>query len=182
MTDALAAVRIDWSAPTRQTADRRAAARRLVAGLVPGAVVVAGPCPRCGGPHGRPRVEGADAEASLSYAGGRAIVAVAPRADADGIGVDAEVGHPDDLADVERMRPGTTLREWTRIEAALKADGRGLAVDPGLVRIEGTRQAWTAFLPDRPEPLLGRDADGPAGIVLSVAIVPVARAARPPSV
>lgn len=181
MVDALDAVRIGWSASIAETSDRRTAARRLVAELVPDAVVVAGPCPRCGGPHGRPRVEGAAAEASLSYADGRAVVAVVPRDVAASIGIDAEAGHPDDLAHVERMRPGTTLREWTRVEAALKADGRGLAVDPALVRIEGTGETWLAFLPDRRAPFRGRDADGPAGIVVSVAVAPAAGAARPPS-
>ncbi|MFZ0531516.1 MAG: hypothetical protein WAL91_13380, partial [Propionicimonas sp.] len=43
--------------------------------------------------------------------------------------------------DLERLLgPGSepVLRRWTRIEAVLKADGRGLSVDPAEVRLDPT--------------------------------------------
>jgi 4'-phosphopantetheinyl transferase len=109
----------------------RAALRALAAEIVgadPADVTVRARCATCGGAHGRPVLGGSRAldglHASVAHAGALVVVAVS----ADGpIGVDAE---PRD-----REAPlGTTLAEWVRIEAVLKADGRGLAVDPSRVR------------------------------------------------
>ena len=170
MGDGLDAVRIAWD--DADADDRRRTSRRLIDALLPGAVVRSGPCARCGGSHGRPRVEDIAAEISVAYAGRRAYAASVPRSHAVSLGIDAEEGDDRSPAGVERMRPATTLRDWTRIEAALKADGRGLAVDPALVRIDGGPDAWTATLPGRPTPIVGRDVPGPPGVVLSVAIAP----------
>ncbi|OUE20411.1 hypothetical protein BFL34_01226 [Clavibacter michiganensis] len=114
-----------------RTAAGRAALRALAAELVgadPADVTVRARCATCGGAHGRPVLGGSRAldglHASVAHAGALVVVAVG----ADGpIGVDAE---PRD----REAPPGTTLAEWVRIEAVLKADGRGLAVDPSRVR------------------------------------------------
>jgi 4'-phosphopantetheinyl transferase len=77
--------------------------------------------------------------ASISYAGDLVVVAVAEASHVLAVGVDAERTERDRT---ERLRgvivPGrtTSLRHWTRVEAVLKADGRGLAVEPARVRIE----------------------------------------------
>lgn len=137
----------------RRTGAGRAVLRALVgrlAGIEPGEVVIEARCPDCGGSHGRPVVMGPDAaktiRVSLAYAG-TAIVAAAIVGSA--IGVDAELTStgttPDaalrDAARREAVRSisGTgsdsvdPLIQWTRIEAVVKADGRGLRVDPSAV-------------------------------------------------
>ncbi|QGV65869.1 4'-phosphopantetheinyl transferase family protein [Clavibacter nebraskensis] len=124
--------------PGPETADRaartaagRVALRSLAAELVgadPADVTVRARCATCGGAHGRPVLGGSGAldglHASVAHAGDAVVVAVS----ADGpIGIDAEPHG-------REAPPGTTLAEWVRIEAVLKADGRGLRVDPGRVR------------------------------------------------
>ncbi len=84
------------------------------------------------------RCGSSDAEvvASVTYAGGFAIVGVADHTQATAVGIDAEsVSDPRRSAAAMRgiILPGraSSLREWTRVEAVLKADGRGLRVAPG---------------------------------------------------
>ena len=110
---------------------RRDASRAILAELLPGATV-SSRCAACGGDHGRPRVEGADAAVSVSYAPGWALVALT-RNHAR-IGVDAV---PAGAAGLERILPhcGADAIGWARVEAVLKADGRGLAVDPARVEV-----------------------------------------------
>lgn len=99
------------------------------------------PCPRCGGPHGRPVLErpAGGPEFSLSHGGGLVLVAVA----AGRVGVDVEpvkdappeAGlverlHPAERAVVdaapESLRSAAFTRLWTRKEAYLKGLGVGL--------------------------------------------------------
>jgi 4'-phosphopantetheinyl transferase len=175
---ALAGLRFSWAEVAG--AERRTTSRQLLDELLPGSGAIrSGPCARCGGAHGPARIEGSDHVVSVAYAGARAFAAAIPRTVAYSVGIDAEQGDADAPADIERMRPGTSLREWTRVEAALKADGRGLSVDPALVRIRTSADGWTATVPGRAMPLVGVDAAGPEGFVVSVAIVPAASAAAP---
>jgi 4'-phosphopantetheinyl transferase len=155
---------------------RREVAWSLLRDLVPGAALT-NVCARCGGPHGAVRVAGAEVAASVTYAGRFAIVGVVSSDEADALGIDAELA-----VDEQRDAAGLTgvlgpghdvdVRAWTRVESALKADGRGLRVDPALVEVT-TREAggWIARVPDRAEPVIGCDLDGPAGVLVSAAIV-----------
>lgn len=138
---------------TRRTEAGRVVLRALVgrlAAIEPREVVIEARCPDCGAPHGRPVVMGPDAaktiRVSLAYAGTAIVAAVSVES---AIGVDAELRStgttPDaarrDAARREAVRSisGTDsdsvdpLIRWTRIEAVLKADGRGLRVDPSAV-------------------------------------------------
>jgi 4'-phosphopantetheinyl transferase len=95
-------------------------------------------CLECGGPHGRPVVSGTmgGVHVGIAHAAGRAF-AVASRSR---IGVDAEpldtpAARLDAIRALTRGSVGGPLARWTAIEAVLKADGRGLRVDPREVRI-----------------------------------------------
>ncbi|MGW5348798.1 4'-phosphopantetheinyl transferase family protein, partial [Streptomyces sp. NPDC004050] len=102
-------------------------------------------CPCCGGPHGRPALDGfpADLHFSLSHRSDLVLIGVA-RAP---IGVDVELVcdaaesdelalmlHPDEQQEARRLdpvpRPRAIARLWTRKEAYLKGLGTGLGRDP----------------------------------------------------
>ncbi|MEU3463312.1 4'-phosphopantetheinyl transferase superfamily protein [Streptomyces sp. NPDC006733] len=108
-------------------------------------VLVREACPGCGGPHGRPAVEGGAVHFSLSHSGSFALLAVA----ATPVGVDVEtVPSADAVADVAAVlhrveiaeldalrppeRPAAFARAWVRKEAYLKGLGIGLGRDPSL--------------------------------------------------
>lgn len=62
------------------------------------------------------------------------------------VGIDAESRtiqeeRIDAIRIVTRLRAGDALRHWVRVEAVLKADGRGLRVDPADVSIRGRTAA-----------------------------------------
>lgn len=109
-------------------------------------------CPNCGSTvHGRPVVPGDRLALSVSYGSGAVAVAAAPSAAIAALGVDIEAG----AADVEAI-PGLTLRDWARVEAAMKADGRASLLDPSAalldpdgVRFSGVR-AWASTVLDAP--------------------------------
>lgn len=147
-------------------------------------VTVGRRCDRCGSAdHGRPHVVGAPVLASISYAGDLVVVAVAEASHVLAVGIDAERTGRDRA---ERLRgvivPGrpTSLRRWTRVEAVLKADGRGLAVEPARVRIERSLGgvygriagdgATNGAVGIRPR--LFR-VSGPRGVVISLAVASV---------
>lgn len=153
------------------SADRRVVSRSLLTELLPGAVFVSR-CPSCGGDHGRIRVRGADAAVSVSYAPGWAVVAVTR--EYGRIGVDAV---PADAAGLERVLPGETdARAWARAEAVLKADGRGLTVDPAHVSVREGADRWWARVIEHPggrdstAEWRGWDLDGPEGVVAALAV------------
>jgi 4'-phosphopantetheinyl transferase len=115
-------------------------------GLAPEAVRLGrAVCPCCGGPHGRPVVEGGGAHFSLSHGGALVLLGLAPVP----IGVDVErvptpeaiaettaVLHPreqDELALLDgESRHAAFTRAWARKEAYLKGIGTGLGRSPAL--------------------------------------------------
>ena len=154
---------------------RRQVAWQLLRGLLPDGVELSNPCLRCGGPHGPVQVAGAAALASVSYAGPLAVVGVADAALFEAFGVDAEPEH-DTTRDAAGLRGilgqgRTSLRDWTRVEAALKADGRGLRVEPAevIVHEREDQSGWEAVVPGGGA-FTGWDAAGPAGVLVSVAV------------
>ena len=154
-------VRIAWQGVPEGT-PRREAAWSLLHELLPLGATIDNPCPRCGGPHGPVRIQGARAVASVTYAGGRAVVAVCEGADADerrdAAGLTGVLGAGE-----------ASVRSWTRVEAALKADGRGLRVDPASVTVEEGPDGWRAHVPGGGT-IIGWDAAGPGDLVVSVAV------------
>lgn len=135
-------------------------------------------CERCGGEHGALRVLGAPVAVSVSYAGSMVAVAVALRTEAVAVGVDIELepsggqGAPlSSLAALFDPAPAPSTQGWTLLEAALKADGRGLAVDVGQCRIESGVAGRSVSIPGQREPVPAETLPGPEGFVLSVAAV-----------
>ena len=75
-----------------------------------------------------------------------------------------------DAADIMPSGASPSLREWTRVEAVLKADGRGLRVEPGgCLAVEGDRRGWRATVAGSPHAFDGWELTGPPGVVVSVA-------------
>jgi 4'-phosphopantetheinyl transferase len=117
----------------------RAADRALLAGFG----TVTQHCPDCGGDHGRPVVAEPGRWVSLSRAGGLVTVAFST---AGPVGVDLE------SSEAVSRHPAQGLRhpdaaEWTTKEAVLKADGRGLRVDPAELVVAGGRLVEWAGCP-----------------------------------
>jgi 4'-phosphopantetheinyl transferase len=86
------------------------------------------------------------------------------------LGIDVELDAADTTRtqDLERLIGRTRIpmpRRWTRIEAVLKADGRGLLLEPTDVRLRGG-EAVIAHSPNRYQVA---DVPGPAGYVISLA-------------
>ena len=165
----------------------RSLLRDLVAALAavePADVAIEARCPVCGGPHGRPTVVSPPAatplQLSLAHSGA---VVVAAAAWDHPVGVDverADAAHAperdDAIAAVAGASGDDALEHWTRVEAVLKADGRGLRVDPGRVRIRtagdapgDTADAWIDGDDASPHYALARIDLGP-GFTASVAI------------
>jgi len=139
-------------------------------------------CTRCGGAHGRPRVTAGDIAVSVTYAGDLVVAAAAPHDIADEIGVDAENEGADaasplaDLAPLFAPAPPPTTVGWTQIEAALKADGRGIRVPVGDVVVgeavpSALPGAVAVTVPGRAEPVHVATWHGIDGVAVSVAIV-----------
>ena len=172
--------------------DGRAMLRALVselAAVAPEDVRIAARCPDCGGAHGRPVVMAPDAataiRVSLAHAGD---VTVAAALVGGSVGVDAEQRAPaqattttgtatqgtatQGTATQATTTPGTAddLRQWTRIEAVLKADGRGLRVDPAAVVFERTADQLVASVPGDPRRYLVRDAPLGDDLIVTVAL------------
>ncbi|MBB2975047.1 4'-phosphopantetheinyl transferase [Microbacterium endophyticum] len=165
-------VRVAWG-PAPDRLGRRDAAWSLLRGLVGDAAHISTGCARCGGDHGPVRISGAALRASVSYAGGLALVAVADSRSIAAIGIDAEA-----TDDPVRSREGyaralgrtsATVTDWVRVESALKADGRGLRVDPRSVEITGNTKAWTAVIPGSTA-FRGWDLSGPSGVAIALAV------------
>ncbi|GAA1974087.1 hypothetical protein [Microbacterium pumilum] len=145
-------------------------------------------CERCGASHGRPRLTRAPVAVSVSYAGRVVAVAAVRTADASAVGVDIEpepvAGRHRRLHDLEPLfapAEPPDIEGWTLLEAAVKADGRGLTIDPAAVRIgdAGTGESpesRAVRIPGRGDVIDAAVIAGPRGFILSAAIAP-ARAA-----
>jgi 4'-phosphopantetheinyl transferase len=150
----------------------RALLHQLLGELQPGVVhqLDAGPCPHCGGAHGPVVVADAAAVVSLSYAADLVVAAVAPAQLISAVGLDAEpnTAGSERLTDLAKLiggAPASALRRWTQLEAVLKADGRGLRVDPQRVLI----QADQARIEGEPARYHLAEVDGAPGQVISLA-------------
>ncbi|MCM3502572.1 hypothetical protein M3667_11890 [Microbacterium sp. P26] len=160
-------IRVVWRA-VPPGIDRRTVSRAVLAGLLPSARFVSR-CSSCGGEHGRVRVEGEDAAVSVSYAAGWTVVAMTQEHAA--IGVDAVAADAQGLARV--LPGGGDALSWARVEAVLKADGRGLAVDPARVEVSLTGHGWSARVQEAGAADVvwrGEDVKAPPGIVAAVAL------------
>lgn len=156
------------------------AGRALIRALVqsirgPGQVLIDSRCHRCGGEHDRPRT--ADVSLSVSHSGD--LVAVAIAAGTVRLGVDIEAQSAADrvseLGSLFRDGAAPDLAGWTRLEAAVKADGRGLEVDPSAVIMHDRPRdvhprVWSAALPGGVTRIEVVTLSGPPGHVLSVAL------------
>ncbi|MFD1715046.1 4'-phosphopantetheinyl transferase family protein [Amnibacterium flavum] len=118
----------------------------------PSSLSVDAQCPDCGGPHGRPVLVGGPAGVSISIAYSADIVAVAVSAD-HVVGIDVEIAGSR-AEELSALAVGVTassgadaLRTWTRVEAALKADGRGLRVDHSAVEFDRVDDQLIAAVP-----------------------------------
>lgn len=113
-------------------------------------------CPGCGGPHGRPALDGEGPAFSLSHGGD--LVAIAVAAHAVGVDVEPRPGlrtvtevttalHPGERAEIEAAtgdeeRTAAFARLWTRKEAYLKGVGTGLSVDLGADDLRTAPVGW----------------------------------------
>lgn len=159
-------------------ADARAAVlQHLLARAGAAADTVTHACPHCGSTdHGPLRASSGTVVLSLSRAGDLTTGAIARADAAASVGIDVEgldAGRTADaplldLAGLFAPAAPPTLRQWTMIEAAVKADGRGLRIAPGDVVLVGER----AHIPDR-SPIEVAAVDAPPGYVISVAIDPM---------
>lgn len=149
------------AAPSDRFLAGRLLLRRLVTEIT-GAdpVLITAACPDCGGPHGRPESPGL--HVSLSHAGG--VVVAAASGVAVGVDVEARVGRRERLDAIDALTGVRDIRSWTRTEAVLKADGRGLRVDPAEVVFDGDRAELAGVSYDVSEVLLRDD------LVVSVAV------------
>lgn len=160
-------VRVAW-APRTDGMPRRDASAELIGGLLPGAVVVRR-CARCGSAtHGRPLVVGGRHVVSVSYTDRWVVAAVAPSSFATALGVDAVTVTSAPVGVDRVLAAGADHRGWARVEAALKADGRGLAVEPAHVTIENEPDGFIARVGTAV--FHGWDAPAPDGVVVSLAV------------
>lgn len=125
---------------------RGRAALRALTGA--GCAIRPGVCPDCGEAHGAPLVttpDGARLHASVAHTGEGSLAAVS----ALPVGIDVESITPLHVLPPVRTPDGEDpLQHWTRIESVLKADGRGLRVDPGSVGFSPVGGGWSATLRD----------------------------------
>ncbi|OAN35258.1 4'-phosphopantetheinyl transferase family protein [Microbacterium sp. H83] len=143
-------------------------------------VVIDSRCDRCGRHHAAPRTDGVSM--SVSHADGLVAVAAAPWPAS--VGVDLEpassASRVAEIAALFAPSEVPDLAGWTRMEAALKADGRGLDVDLAAVRMHADPSApasaperattWSVLLPGRSTTITATTIAGPAGHTLSVAL------------
>lgn len=140
------------SSPTPESVgqDRERGFEALPGRARAGAVEVV--CAHCGSTgHGKPSIPGLPVLTSITYAGGTVFVALAGTDDVSALGIDAEERRLDadpspalSLARRSASDPARDLERWTAVEAILKADGRGLRIDPGEVQFDAEGSARIA--------------------------------------
>jgi 4'-phosphopantetheinyl transferase len=133
----------------------------------PSAVTIEAHCPDCGGAHGRPVIAGTNLNVSLSRT--KDIVVVAASWDAP-IGIDIEVANTGAAAAVQAVTGEASVLHWTRVEAVLKADGRGLRVDPALVEFTDVDGALHGQVLDSADRYLITQADVAPDVLVSIAV------------
>lgn len=112
-------------------------AASVVSGIAAEALTVEARCPDCGGPHGAPGIRGASVFVSLAHCAS-IVVAVASLSGPVGVDIEARTEESADrLAAIQALTGEPSLRRWTRTEAVLKADSRGLRVDPAELMFDG---------------------------------------------
>jgi len=120
--------------------------RSLVAeltGTAPRDILLDATCPDCGKQHGRVVTPGL--HLSVTHSPDLVVVAAADVP----IGIDVEgQPSPEALAAIGAVAGEASITRWTRVEAVLKADGRGLRVDPRRVLFDGDL-AWIDDAPER---------------------------------
>lgn len=145
--------------------------RELVSDMTGEAVAtvrITATCPDCGGPHGRPFVEGSALHIGLSHSA-TATVAVASRDAPVGVDVEEAATPPAAIAAIATLTGDASLLHWTRVEAVLKADGRGLRMDPASVVVTERDGRVEASIGACPERYLLSQPDVDADLVVSVA-------------
>lgn len=128
-------LQIRWARSPDPHATGRLLLRELIAAAGHPDVPITARCPDCDAAHGQPLAVGTGWHVSLSYSGDF-VVAAACRVP---VGVDVEaLMQPEERLDaINKLTGIRSLVAWTRTEAVLKADGRGLRVDPLHVTFEG---------------------------------------------
>ena len=153
--------------------------------VAPAAIEVKAHCTVCGGPHGRPVIDlrspkGRPLAVSIGHTAAGVVVAAGWRGP---IGVDVELADAPiaSLAAVSSLIPPAArpagrnwepIQHWTRVEAVVKADGRGLAVDPAEVTVETRDGAISAHL----TPVPGASDDSGRYALADVRLDPAVRA------
>lgn len=178
-------------------------------GLPLEAITVEAECPSCGGPHGIPRISAAGAmnehgapapHAGLSHTTDLVVAVILPATAGSAVGIDVEAiaGSRERLRAIDELvpvQPGSrarggrtasaTLRRWTRVEAVLKADGRGLLTDPRAVTVQRAAGRLTASVAGSETGYTLLDRSIGSGLrrraVVSVAIAEAVSAPRPPA-
>jgi 4'-phosphopantetheinyl transferase len=165
--------------PTTDAPARRRAGDDLLRALVrelggPVDAGIARLCPECGShEHGAPAVQGEPIVVSVAYAGPLVVGAAARQEDAASVGIDVEPADRSigDLAALFAPAPSPDLEGWTRIEAVLKATGRGIRIAPSTVAIGSQPGPLPGFLRTTSPPgLMVATVDSPAGFVVSLAL------------
>jgi len=141
-------------------------------------------CPRCGKPHGKPRIRGGDLELSVSHSGDLIAVAAA-RVTPVGVDVERRRDRPGGQEALERYVLSEDEREafgggraflvaWTRKEAVTKATGDGLRVSFRDVVVSPPGEpprllSWP--YPGPPEDVSLFDLDAPDGYAAALAVL-----------
>jgi 4'-phosphopantetheinyl transferase len=146
----------DRETSDRELADReladRVSADRVPASRLPvnpAEVVVEAFCPDCGGPHGRPVIANSRLEVSLAHSATAVVVAMQWDTPV-GIDIEPAAQRAETLQAIRALAGEGSTRRWTQVEAILKADGRGLRVDPAQVSIERVGDTLLGRVADRP--------------------------------